>query len=177
MRPIRKVISSYFAAYDIIFLARNSNSLIFSSSCYVSVCVKYGIYFRCFADDIYVNEFLFRWQLRYFHDKISLVFVVFLHFFTVFCLFSQPLFCQVVQSNSHSAKTATNVFLKFIVLLCPFFFCFQSVFSPLFSRCFFPALYNNLYTKNTLNVVTCVPLPGNRRQKNSVHCGVIIHAL
>ena len=38
MRLIRKVISSCFAAYGIIFLATKSNNLIFSSSCYVSVC-------------------------------------------------------------------------------------------------------------------------------------------
>ena len=38
VRLIRKVISSCFAAYGIIFLARKSNNLIFSSSCYVSVC-------------------------------------------------------------------------------------------------------------------------------------------
>ena len=39
-RIIRKTISSYFAAYGIIFLVRKSNNLIFSSSCYayVSVC-------------------------------------------------------------------------------------------------------------------------------------------
>ena len=34
---IRKIISSCFAAYGIISLARKSNNLIFSSSCYVSV--------------------------------------------------------------------------------------------------------------------------------------------
>ena len=38
VRMIRKVISSCFAAYGIIFLARKSNNLIFSSTCYVSVC-------------------------------------------------------------------------------------------------------------------------------------------
>ena len=37
VRLIGKVISSCFAAYGIIFLARKSNNLIFSSSCYVSV--------------------------------------------------------------------------------------------------------------------------------------------
>ena len=38
VRLIRKVIPSCFAANGIIFLARKSNNLIFSSSCYVSVC-------------------------------------------------------------------------------------------------------------------------------------------
>ena len=38
VRIIRKVISSCFAAYDIMFLARQSNNQIFSSTCYVSVC-------------------------------------------------------------------------------------------------------------------------------------------
>ena len=38
VRLVRKIISSCFAAYDIIFLVRKSNNLIFSSSCYVSVC-------------------------------------------------------------------------------------------------------------------------------------------
>ena len=71
-------------------------------------------------------------NLRYFLVKYSLVFVVFLHFFTVFCVFSLPIFkfCRVVQSNLYSAKTAANGFLKFIVLRCPFFF---------FSVCFFPS--------------------------------------
>ena len=49
---IRKIIPSCFAAYGIIFLARKSKNLIFSSSCYVSVSLKYGIYFSCFADDM-----------------------------------------------------------------------------------------------------------------------------
>ena len=86
----------------------------------------------------YINKFLFGWQLRYFLHKYSLVFVVFLHFFTVFCVFLLPIFkfCCVVQSNLYSAKTAANGFLKFIVLLCPF--CFFSVcFFPSFSRCYF----------------------------------------
>ena len=38
VRLVRKIISSCFAAYGIIFLVRKSNNLIFSSSCYVSVC-------------------------------------------------------------------------------------------------------------------------------------------
>ena len=38
IRLKRKVISSCFAAYGIIFLARKSNNLIFSLTCYVSVC-------------------------------------------------------------------------------------------------------------------------------------------
>ena len=35
----------------------------------------------------YVEEFLFRWQLRYFRHKISLEFVIFSHFYTVFRVF------------------------------------------------------------------------------------------
>ena len=38
VRLIRKAISSCFAAYGMVFLARKSNNLIFSSTCYVSVC-------------------------------------------------------------------------------------------------------------------------------------------
>ena len=38
VRLIRKVISSCLAAYGIIFLARKSKNLIFSSTCFVSVC-------------------------------------------------------------------------------------------------------------------------------------------
>ena len=49
---IQEVIYSCFAAYGMRFLARKSNNLIFSSSCFVSVCWKYGIYFSCFADDM-----------------------------------------------------------------------------------------------------------------------------
>ena len=42
---------------------------------------------------------------------------------------------------------------------------------------FFPALYNNLYTKTTLNVVTLVSHSQETEdKKNSVHCGVIMHA-
>ena len=48
VRLIGKVISSCFTAYGKIYLARKSNNLIFSSSCYVSVCGKYGIYFFVF---------------------------------------------------------------------------------------------------------------------------------
>ena len=126
-----------------------------------------------------VNEFPFQWQLRYFHGKISLVFVVFFHFFMVFLCFLAAFFkfSRVVQSNSYLAKTATNVFLNFIVLLCPFTFCFQSVFSPLFSRCFFLHyiiifLYKNYAKCSHIGV----SFPGNRRQKDSVHCCVIMHA-
>ena len=77
-----------------------------------------------------------------FHDKISLVFVVFLQFFMGFLCFLAAFFkfSRVVQSNSYSAKTATNIFFNFIVFLCTFSFCFQSVFSPLFSRCFFSCI-------------------------------------
>ena len=96
----------------------------------------------------YVNEFLFRRQLRYFHDKISLVFVVFLQFFMVFCVFSLPFLSFLESFNQiRTQRKQPNVFFNLIVLLCTFSFCFRSVFSPLFSRCFFPALYNNLYTK------------------------------
>ena len=62
-------------------------------------------------------------------------------------------FSRVIQSNSYLAKTAMNVFLNFIVLLCPFSFCSQSVFL-LYFHAVFPALYNNLCTKTTLNATS-----------------------
>ena len=104
----------------------------------------------------YVNEFLFRWQLRYFDDKINLVFVVFFHFFTVFCVFSLSFLSFVKSFNQipTQRKQLRMFFFNFIVLLCLFFFCFQSVFFSFIFTLFFPALYNNLYTKTTLNVVT-----------------------
>ena len=103
--------------------------------------------------------------------KLFLIFVVLLQFFMFFlCLLAVFFkFSRVVQSSSYSAKTTTNVFFYFIVLLCPFSFCFQSVFSPLF----FPALYNNLCTRTTLNVSHSQET-GDK--KNSVHCCVIMHA-
>ena len=76
-----------------------------------------------------------------------------------FFVFSRSLFkfSRVVQSNSYLAKTATNVFFEFYRFALPVFFlfsiCFQ--FSFIFTL-FFPALYNNLCTKTTLNVVTLV---------------------
>ena len=120
VRLIGKVISSCFAAYGIIFLARKSNNL-------------------CFVDDMSTSFFSDDNILRYFRDKISLVFVVFLQFFTIFCDFSLP-FLNFVKSFNQiptQRKQLRMFFLNFIVLLCPFFFCFQSVFSPLLSRCFF----------------------------------------
>ena len=96
-------------------------------------------YIFCVSPMIYANEFLFRCHLRYFHDKISLVFVVFLQFFTIFCVFSLPFLSFVKSFNQilSPRKQLRMFFLNFIVLLCPFFFCFQSVFSPSLSRCFF----------------------------------------
>ena len=106
----------------------------------------------------YVNEFLFRWRLGYFLYRISLVFVVFLHFFTVFCVFSLP-FLSFVESFNRirtQRKQLRVLFFNFIVLLCPFFICFQSVLFPSFSRRLFSALYHNLCIKSTLNLVTLV---------------------
>ena len=94
--------------------------------------------------------------LRYFRDKISLVFVVFLQFFTIFCVFSLPFLSFVKSFNQipTQRKQLRMFYLNFIVLFCPFFFCFQSVFFSFTFTLFFPALYNNLCTKTTLNVVT-----------------------
>ena len=82
-------------------------------------------------------------------------FCSFLALFTVFCVFSQPIFkfCRVVQSNLYSAKTAANDVLKFIVLRCPFFF---SLFFSFIFTLLFPALSNDLCVKTTLNLVTLV---------------------
>ena len=106
----------------------------------------------------YVNEFLFRKQLRYFNDKISLGFVLFLQFFTIFCIFSLPFFkfCLVIQSNSYYAKAATNVLFEFYRFALPVFLLLSICFFSFTFTLFFPALYNNLCTKATLNVVTLV---------------------
>ena len=90
-----------------------------------------------------INKFSFCSFLAPFHG--------FLCFLAVFFKF-----CQVVQSYSHSAKTATNVFLNFIVLLCPFFFCFSICFFSFIFTLFFSCIIYYLYTKTTLNVVTLV---------------------
>ena len=111
-------------------------------------------------------------------NQHSLVFVVFLHFFKVFCVFSLPIFqfCRVVQSNLYSAKTAANGFFKFIVLLCPFFF-FSVCFSPFIFMVFSPALYNDLYVKTTLNLVTLVfQETGDKTKKTACIVVYIMHA-
>ena len=92
-------------------------------------------------------------------------------------MFSRCIFLSFVKSFNQilsPRKQLRMFFLNFIVLLCPFFFCFQSVFSPLLSRCFlsftftlfFPALYNTLCTKTTLNVVTLVSHSQETGDKN-----------
>ena len=72
----------------------------------------------------------------------------------VFFVFSRGLFkfSRVVQSNSYLAKTATNVFFEFYRFALP--------------------AYKNYAKCSHIGV----PLPGNRRQKDSVHCCVIMHA-
>ena len=181
VRLIQKVISSCFAAYGIIFLARKSNNLIFSSSCFVSVCWNYGIYFSCFADDMSTSFCSDdKWQLRYFLDKISLVFVVFSHFFTVFCVFSLPFLS--LSSRSIKFVLSENTFVlrvlfNFIVLLCPFFLCFRWIcfFSFIFMP-FIPALYYYFCIKTTLNLLTLVSQEtGDKTKKTQLHCGVIMH--
>ena len=52
VRLIGKVISSCFAAYGIIYLARKLNNLIFSSSCYVLFAESMEYVFLCFVDDL-----------------------------------------------------------------------------------------------------------------------------
>ena len=170
VRLIQKVISSCFAAYSILFLARKSNNLIFSSTCtcYVSAFRQW-----------YVRKFLFRWQLRYFLDKISLVFAVFFHFFSRFFVLSRCLF-KVLSSRSIKfilSENSYECFLNFIVLLCPFPPFFQPVFPPLLSRCFF-LLYDNLCIKTTLNLVTLVTqeIGGKTKKTVCIMVHVIMHA-
>ena len=136
VRLIRKVISSCFAAYGIIFLARKSNNLSFRRAV-MFLFVESMEYIFCVSPMI-CQRVSVPMTIEYFHDKNSLVFVVFLHFFTVFCVSSLPFLSFVKYFNQipNQRKQLRMYFLNFIVLFCPFFFCFQSVFSPLFSRCF-----------------------------------------
>ena len=79
------------------------------------------------------------------------------------------------KSNLYSARTAAYRFLKLVVLLCSFFFFF-GVFFPFIFTLLFPALYNDLCVKTTLNLVTLVfQETGDKTKKNSVHCGVIMY--
>ena len=84
-------------------------------------------------------------------------------------------FCQVVQSNSYSAKTATNVLFEFYRFALPVFSFVFNLFFLLYFHAVFPALYNNWCTKTTLNVVTLVSHAQKTGDKKSVHCGVIMH--
>ena len=70
----------------------------------------------------YVNDFLFRWQLRYFLDKIRLVFCSFLALFHGFLCFLAAFF-KVLSSRSIKfvlSKNNYECFLNFIVQLCRF---------------------------------------------------------
>ena len=131
VRLIRKVISSCFAAYGIIFLARKSSNLIFSSTCYVSVGWNY-------------MEYIFRdWPMICQRVSVSMtikvvVFVVFLHFFTVFCVFSLP-FLSFVKSFNQIRTQQEQLRMFFWILLFSFArFSFVSnlFFFLTFSRCF-----------------------------------------
>ena len=87
----------------------------------------------------YVNEFLFRWQLRYFHDKISLVFVVFLQFFTIFCVFSLP-FLSFVKSFNQISTHENSYECSFSILsfcFARFSFVFNLFFLLYFHAVFF----------------------------------------
>ena len=96
----------------------------------------------------------------------------------VFCVFSLPFlsFLESFNQIRTQQKQPRMFFFNFIVLLCTFSFCFQSVFSPLFSRCFFPALHNNLYTKTSLNLVTLVSHSQETGDKKTACICVIMHA-
>ena len=76
------------------------------------------------------------------------------------------MFCQVVQSNFYSAKTATNVLFEFYRFALPVFLLFSICFFSFTFTLFFPALCNNLCTKTTLNVVTLVSHSQETGDKN-----------
>ena len=96
----------------------------------------------------------------------------------VFCVFSLPIFkfCQVVQSNLYSAKTAVNGFFEIYRSVLPVFLFFSVCFFPFIFTLLFPALYNDLRVETTLNLVTLFfQETGDKTKKNSVHYGVMMH--
>ena len=133
---IRKVICSCFCIWHNIFGKKVEQSDLFVDLLCFCLLKLWNIFFV--FRRWYVNEFLFPWQLRHFLDKISLDFLVFLHFFTVFCIISL-LFLSFVKSFNQ-IRTQRKQLRKFFWILsfcfARFFFYFQSVFSPSFLRCF-----------------------------------------
>ena len=130
------------------------------------------------------QRFLFRWQLRYFLDKIRLVFGSFLALFHGFLCFLAA-FSKVLSSRSIKfvlSKNNYECFLNFIVQLCRFSFVSNLFFPFIFTLFFLAFIYNNLCINVLHNVYYTklghIGLPKNRRQnkKYSVHCGVIMHA-
>ena len=95
--------------------------------------------------------------VKVFLDKISLVFVVFLHFFTVFCVFSLR-FSGFVESFNQirTQRKQLRMFFEFYRSALPVFLLFSICFFLLHFHAVFPALYNNLCKKATLNLVTLV---------------------
>ena len=102
-------------------------------------------------------EFLFRGQLRYFHDKIILGFCSFLAAFPVFCVFSLP-FLSFLESFNQIRTLRKQLRMLFGIyrFALPVFLLFSICFFSFTFTLFFPALYNNLYARTTLNVVTLV---------------------
>ena len=134
---IRKTISSCFAAYNNIFGKKVEQSDLFVELLCFCLLKLWNIFFV--FRRWYVNEFLFRWQLRYFHDKISLVFVVFLQFFMVFCVFSLP-FLSFLESFNQILTQRKQLRMFFIILsfcFARFSFVFNLFFLLYFDAVFF----------------------------------------
>ena len=68
-------------------------------------------------------------------------------------------------------------FFQFYRFALPVFLLFSICFFSFIFTLFFPALYNNLCTKTTLNVVTLVSHSQETGDKKTActHCGVIMH--
>ena len=86
------------------------------------------------------------------------------------CLFKVLSSLSFVQSNSYSAKIATNVLFEFYRFALPVFLLFSICFFSFTFALFFPALYNNLCTKTTLNVVTLLSQETGDKNKRALWC-------
>ena len=90
-------------------------------------------------------------------DKISLVFVVFLHFLAVFCVFSLPLLSFVESFNQiRTQRKQLRLVFEFYLSVLRGFLLFSICFLSFIFTLFFSALYNNLCIETALKLVTLV---------------------
>ena len=154
-------------------MARKSKNLIFSSTCFVSVWLKLWNIFFVFRR-WYFKEFLFRWQLRYFPDKNSLVFVVSLHFFTFFGIFLLPFLSFIESFNQiRTQRKQLRMLFEFYRSALPVFRLFSiCFFSFIFTLFFFCIIWYFVYKNDTK--FGHIGLPGNRRQNKKITACIVV---